>query len=70
MTNTEIIKNYRKDLNGEVSIQGVQIRLLNENGIYPLESHPRIKQIIVKREDLQRATALRISNEITIACKC
>jgi len=69
MTNTEIIRKYKSDLNGNISIQGLQIRLLNENGIYPLESHPRIKQIVVKREDLQKATSLRISNEITIACR-
>lgn len=56
-----------KDLNGNDPIIARQIRILNKNRIYPLASKPRLNTIIVKRCDLERASALKISNEITIA---
>ena len=46
-----------------------QIKKLNKNGIYPIESKPRLNMIIVDRADLERASELKISDEITIASR-
>lgn len=47
-----------------------QIKILEENGIEVLNVFPRITEILVSRADLEKASALKISNEITIACRC
>jgi len=49
------------------SVISKQIKKLNKNGIYPIESRPMANMIVVRAEDLERATSLKISNDITIA---
>lgn len=56
-----------KNMVQDYSLISKQIKTLNKNGIYPLASKPRLNTLIVKRCDLERASALKISNEITIA---
>ena len=53
----------------DYSLISKQIKALNKNGIYPLESKPKLNTVIVKRCDLERASALKMSNKITIASK-
>lgn len=52
----------------EDSMIAIQIRELNKNGIYPLELKAKMNMIIVKSEDLEKATALKIDKNITIGC--
>ena len=53
----------------DYSLISKQIKELNKNGIYPTDSKPRLNMVIVNRADLERASALKISPEITIASK-
>ena len=46
-----------------------QIKVLNKHGIYPIESKARLNMIIVDRADLEIASSLRISDNITIASR-
>lgn len=47
-----------------------QVKVLKEHGISSIETKPMLRTVIVKSEDLERASELKISNEITIASRC
>ena len=49
------------------SLLSRQIKELNKNGVYPIETRARANMIVVRAEDLEKATKLKISNDITIA---
>lgn len=53
----------------EPTTLSMQIKELNKNGIYPIESRAKAKMIVVDRSDLERATALKIDDTITIASR-
>lgn len=46
-----------------------QIKRLNRHGIYPVESRVMAKMVVVKKADLEQASKLKISDEITIASR-
>ena len=49
------------------SLLSRQIKELNKNGVYPIETRTRANMIVVRAEDLEKATKLKISNDITVA---
>lgn len=53
----------------DYSLISKQIKELNKHGIYPIDSKPRLNMLIVERKDLEKASALKISSEITIASR-
>ena len=53
-----------------VELTRSQVQELVRNGIRVLESRPIARMVVVKKSDLETATRLKISDEITIASRC
>lgn len=52
-----------------VELTRSQVQELVRNGIRVLESRPIARMVVVKKSDLETATRLKISDEITIASR-
>ena len=46
-----------------------QIKVLEEHGVYPIASRVMAMMVVVRKEELEFASQLKISNEITIASR-